>query len=114
MIKRPILRLAAIFSVIHLVAAAASLLFGFSLAMGRFDSPGMAPGHAEATSSGLAAFLLQPGQAIYSALHAGSSASAMVQWLSLVLNSALWGLVLAAAVMWLRQALRTRGAGRKP
>jgi hypothetical protein len=97
------LRLAAIFAAIHLVAATGSLLLGFSLGMARFDSPETsAPGYTEAASSRLADVLFAPAQMIYRALHAGSSAPAMVQWLYMILNSALWGLVLAAAVMWLR------------
>jgi hypothetical protein len=97
------LRLAAIFAAIHLVAATGSLLLGFSLGMARFDSlETSAPGYTEAASSRLADVLFAPAQMIYRALHVGSSAPAMVQWLYMILNSALWGLVLAAAVTWLR------------
>lgn len=100
---RATFRLAAIFAAIHLVAAVGSLLLGFSLGMARFDHPEtIARSYAEATSSRLAEVLFEPGQMLYRALHAGSSAPALVQWLYVILNSALWGLVLAAAVLWLR------------
>jgi hypothetical protein len=101
---RTTLRLAAIFAAIHLVAATGSLLLGFSLGMARFDSPETSvPSYAEGASSRLADVLFAPAQMIYRALHAGSSPPAMVQWLYVMLNSALWGLVPATAVMWLRQ-----------
>jgi hypothetical protein len=100
---RATLRLAVILAAIHLVVAVGSLLLGFSLGMARFDTPETsAPSYVEATSSRLADVLFEPVQMIYRSLHAGSGAPAMVQWLYMIMNSALWGLVLATAIMWLR------------
>ena len=91
---------------LHLVVAVCSLLLGFSLGMTRFDSPGTAgPGYVETTSSHMADILFQPVHAIYRVFYAGSSAPAVVQWLSMILNSVLWGLVLAVGVAYIRSLL---------
>jgi len=103
---RGTLRLAAILGTLHLVVAMGSLLLGFSLGMTRFDSPGTTgPGYVETTSSHLADILFQPVHAIYRAFYAGLSAPAVVQWLSMILNSVLWGLVLAVGVRRIRSLL---------
>jgi hypothetical protein len=106
---RTILRLAAILGALHLVVAMGSLLLGFSLGMARFDSPeSIAPGYVETTSSHLADVLFQPMQAIYRAFYAGSSAPAAVEWLSMILNSAFWGIALAVGVASIRSRLGTK------
>jgi len=100
---RGTLRLGALLGTLHLVVAVGSLLLGFSLGMTCFDSPGTTgSGYVETTSSHLADILFQPVHAIYRAFYAGSSAPTVVQWLCMILNSVLWGLVLAVGVARIR------------
>jgi hypothetical protein len=77
--------------------------------MARFDSPHpIAPGYLETASSHVADALIQPGHAIYRAIYGSSEAPTGVQLLTIVLNSAMWGLVLGVVVVRIRTLLRAK------
>jgi hypothetical protein len=100
---RAMLRLTAMLGAIHLVICVGSLLLGYSSSRAQSDSPEpRTPGYLKTASSRLVDVLIQPGHSIYRAVYRSSDAPTGVQLLVIVLNSALWGLVIGVGIARLR------------
>lgn len=101
-------KLAVFFTALHATCAMASLLFSFSRGMARFDNPTLPETHADSATSHVADFLFQPAMFVWDAIGV-KSASSLLEWVVLLLNSALWGVTLSVAVVWLtRRSTQTR------
>lgn len=104
-----VLRLAAVMAVIHFALVAVSFAVGFSSTMERFDSAVQTDGSAaEAAANYVVRVLAQPGLAAWDLVNSNRTAPRLVQWVVILGNSAIWGLLLAA----LGAAKRERWAAR--
>jgi len=101
-------KLAVFFTALHAICAMASLLFSFSRGMGRFDNPTLPETYAESAASRIADFLFQPAMFVWDAIGV-KGAPSLLEWIVVLLNSALWGVTLSVAVVWLtRRSAQTR------
>ncbi|MDE5440114.1 hypothetical protein GWG65_01375 [Bradyrhizobium sp. CSA207] len=96
------LTIAAVLATAHLLLALSSLLVGFSLGMGRFESGGDVD-QLESLATALSDTLLSP----VSHVQIKGSSSAL-QWAAVLGNSILWGAVLAVPAG--TRLLRRKGA----
>lgn len=101
--RRGFLKIAAILSVLHLVAAAGSFVLAFSIGIKRWDSG--SPGILESTANAIAEVLLQPGIRL---LRVGMPGE--LEWAIIVGNSILWGISGALFVLAIRKARRGSAA----
>jgi hypothetical protein len=97
------LKIAAIISLLHLLAAAGSFVLGFSIGIKRWDSG--PPGVLESTASAIAGVLLQPGVRLLVVGMPGE-----LEWAIILGNSVLWGVVGAIFVLAVRKAGRHSAA----
>jgi hypothetical protein len=98
-------KLAAFFTTLHAICAMASLLFSFSKGMARFDNPTLPETYADRAASHVADFLFQPAMFMWDAIGV-KGASSLLEWAVFLLNSALWGVTLSLAVVWLTRRSR--------
>jgi hypothetical protein len=99
-------KLATFFTAVHVLCAIASVMFSFSRGMARFDDPTLPEIYVDSAASNLAEFLLQPALFVWKAM-ALRDATDLLEWFVFLLNSALWGVALGAAVVWLTRRTST-------
>lgn len=99
---------AALFTALHAICATTSLLYCFARVMTRFDNPMVTETYVESLSCRVADVLFQPAMFAWSAVGIRGTTS-VLQWVAVLLNSAVWGFALSIAVLWLtRVSMRTR------
>lgn len=99
------LKIAALISVLHLLAAAGTFVLGFSIGIKRWDSG--SPGILELAATTLAGVLLQPGIRFLAIGMPGE-----LEWAIILANSILWGIVGAALVLAFRARRGSAGGAR--
>ena len=104
-----IIRLTLLLAGLHLILALGSFWIGFSSGMERFDAgTPIEASPFEATASVISKVLLQPMLGIWNLIFVGRSSPAFLQWLAILLNSLLWGIVVAVVAFSARAHLRPR------
>ena len=107
MTKREVLRLAVLFSALHLGLSMGTFVAAFSLAMGRFDSRQDEAGFTESILTWLSDVLLWPFFNLYRVLF-DSGAAPLTEWAFIIWNSITWGLAITLVVAGIRWVSTTK------
>jgi hypothetical protein len=91
------LAVSAAITVLHAVVTFASIAIAFTRGMRRFDSPALRETYLERVCNVVASIFMQPSAKILTALGAMPRTS-VLEWSVLLLNSLLWGLMIALLV----------------
>lgn len=92
--KKRIIITAVVLAAIHFVLAIGSVIIAFGSGMEAFDNPDYQPSLVERVADALAGFLMQPGMSLWTSWVSKNMPN-VVEWGLCLLNSLLWGIVLA-------------------
>jgi len=95
--KKRIIITSLVIAVIHLVFSIGSVAIAFGAGMEAFDNPDYKYSAFERIADQLARVLMQPGMFFWTPWMSRNMPDA-VEWLSVVVNSLLWGLVIAVII----------------
>jgi hypothetical protein len=92
--KKRIIITAVVLAAIHFVLAIGSVMISFGSGMEAFDNPDYQPSLVERVAGALAGILMQPGMSLWTPWMSKNMPN-VVEWGLCLLNSLLWGIVLA-------------------
>jgi hypothetical protein len=92
--KKRIIITAVVLAAIHLVLGIGSVMIAFGSGMEAFDNPDYQPSSVERVADTLAGILMQPGMSLWTPWVSKTMPN-VVEWGLCLLNSLLWGIVLA-------------------
>jgi hypothetical protein len=96
-----------LFTVLHVAITVTLIIYAFSAGMAEFDNPDRARSHSARVAGYLAGILMFPLRVLWTG-NVSTQAAAVVEWLALLCNSAIWGAAFATGMTWFRRASARR------
>jgi hypothetical protein len=109
--RRRFFALTVAITVLHAIATFGAIAIAFTRGMARFDNPELPEGYLERVCSLLAGIFMQPSGKILTAFGIVPRTSAL-EWIVLVLNSLLWGAMIALIIAALSGRRQRLGGGK--